>query len=100
MKALITTLLLCFSTVAFSAVIATMPNQAGGKIVLTDEACRHKGKTYDNLYKAYFYASSGITGDGCWALEDEVVTIVWIDSGNTKRYPVTNFDIRPRGNNL
>ena len=94
MKKLIATLLLCFSTASFGAVVASMPNQAGGKIVLTDEACRHKGKTYDGLYKAYFYASSGTTGDGCWALEDEVVTVVWIDSGNTKRYPASNFDIR------
>jgi hypothetical protein len=100
MKALITTLLLCFSTVTFGAVVASMPNQAGGKIVLTDEECRHKGKTYTNLYKAYFYTPEGITGDGCWALEDETVVVVWIDSGNTRRYPAQNFDVRPRGRNL
>ena len=100
MKAIITTLLLCFSIHAGAAVVASMPNQAGGKIVLTDEECRHKGKTYTNLLKAYFYTPEGITGDGCWAIEDEVVVVVWIDTGNTRRYPIQNFDIRKRGNNL
>ena len=94
MKAIITTLLLCFSIQAHAAVIASMPNQAGGKIVLTDEACVHNGKRYDGLYKSYFYASSGLSGDGCWKLEDEVVVVVWVDSGNTKRYPVQNFELR------
>ena len=96
MKKLITTLLLCFSTVSFGAVVASMPNQAGGKIVLTDEACIHSGKSYQGLYKSYFYTPEGTTGDGCWRLDDETVVVVWIDSGNTKRYPAANFSIRKR----
>ena len=96
MKALITTLLLSFSTVSFGAVVASMPNQAGGKIVLTDEACVHNGKTYQDLYRSYFYSSSGTTGDGCWRLDDETVIVVWIESGSTKRYPAANFEIRNR----
>ena len=40
--------LLFIPTIALGAVIASMPNQAGGKIVLTDEACIHKGKNYPN----------------------------------------------------
>ncbi len=93
MKKLIATLLLC-PMFAYGAVIASMPNQAGGKIVLTDEACRHQGKTYDNLRRAYFYTTEGVTGNGCWALEDETILVVWKDSGTTRRYPVVNFDIR------
>lgn len=79
-----------------AAVIASMPNQAGGKIVLTDEACIYKGQNYNKLYKAYFYTPTGSTGDGCWAIEDgsDTVTVVWHDSGNTNRYPVTSFNIR------
>ena len=96
MKKLITTLLLCFSTASFGAVVASMPNQAGGKIVLTDEACIHKGKTYEGLYKSYFYTPEGTTGDGCWRLDDETVVVVWIDSNTTRRYPAANFDIRKR----
>lgn len=90
--------LLAVPSIALGAVIASMPNQAGGKIVLTDEACVHKGKNYPKLYKAYFYTPTGLTGDGCWAIEDgsDTITVVWIDSGNTKRYPIENFDIRRR----
>jgi hypothetical protein len=87
-------------SLAFAEVIASMPNQAGGKIVLTDEACRHKGKNYESLRKSYFYTTEGLTGDGCWALEDETVVIVWVDSNTTRRYPVANFDIRKRSSRL
>ena len=96
MKKLIATLLLCFSTASFGAVVASMPNQAGGKIVLTDEACVHNGKSYPSLYKSYFYTPEGTTGDGCWRLDDETVVVVWIDSNTTRRYPAANFDIRRR----
>ena len=88
-------------TVAFAEVIATMPNQAGGKIVLTDEECSHAGKNYPTLRKSYFYTPEGTTGDGCWRLDDETVIVVWIDSNTTRRYPVTSFEIRKRsGRNL
>lgn len=95
MRKLIAAVLFC-PVLAYGAVIASMPNQAGGKIVLTDEACIHKGKNYPKLYKAYFYTPTGLTGDGCWVIEDgsDTVTVVWIDTGDTKRYPITNFDIR------
>jgi hypothetical protein len=93
-------ILLFIPTFAFGAVIATMPNQAGGKIVLTDEACIHNGKNYEGLFKAYFYTPQGTTGDGCWRLDDETVVVVWIESGTTRRYPVLNFDIRKKGNGV
>ena len=96
MKTLLAALLLCFSTVATAAVVASMPNQAGGKIVLTDEACIHNGKTYQGLFKSYFYTPEGLTGDGCWRLDDETIIVVWIDSGNTKRYPLSSFSIRKK----
>jgi hypothetical protein len=94
MKKILATLLLCFSLQATAGVIASMPNQAGGKIVLTDEDCIHNGKNYKQLFKSYFYTTTGLTGDGCWKLEDEAIVIVWLDSGSTKRYPVTAFDLR------
>jgi hypothetical protein len=80
-----------------AAVVATQPNQAGGKIVLTDEQCKHEGKTYTALRKAYNYGTSGNTSDGCWYLDDETVVVIWKNSNNTattRRYPVNNFDIR------
>lgn len=86
--------LLFVPTIALGAVVASMPNQAGGKIVLTDEPCNYAGKNYPSLYKSYFYTPEGTTGDGCWRLDDETVVVVWIDSNTTRRYPAANFDIR------
>lgn len=93
MRKLLATLLLC-PMLAHGAVIASMPNQAGGKIVLTDEECNYKGKNYPSLRKSYFYTPEGLTGDGCWRLDDETVIVVWLDSNTTRRYPASNFDIR------
>ena len=71
--------------------VATQPNQAGGKIVLTDGPCIHKGKNYDNLNRAYNYGSAGYTSEGCWGVEDETVIVYWIDTDQKMRYPVTAF---------
>ena len=93
--------LLFLPITASAEVIASMPNQAGGKIVLTTEQCKHKGKVYESLRKSYFYTTEGLTGDGCWYLDDETVVVVWIDSNTTRRYPAENFNIRKRsGSNL
>lgn len=97
MKKLILAVLLSASLSSQAAVIASMPNQAGGKIVLTDEQCKLNGKTYDPLRKSYFYTTEGVTGDGCWYLDDETIVVVWkeVNGGSTtRRYPVINFDIR------
>jgi hypothetical protein len=82
-------------TIAFAGAIATMPNQAGGKIVLTDEACVHKGKTYNGLNRAYNYGTQGYTAEGCFNVEDETVVIIWLDnSAEPKmRYPAENFTL-------
>lgn len=93
MKKILATLLLC-PALAFGAVVASMPNQAGGKIVLTDEPCIHNGKNHQGLYKSYFYTPEGTTGDGCWRLDDETVIVAWIDSNAIRRYPVTSFTLR------
>ena len=98
MRKLIATLLFC-PVLAYGAVLATMPNQAGGKIVLTDEQCKLNGKVYDPLRRAYNYGSDGTTNDGCWYLDDETVVVVWKlkdGSSSTRRYPAENFDIRKK----
>ena len=98
MRKLITALLFC-PALAYGAVIASMPNQAGGKIVLTDEQCKLNGKVYDPLRRSYFYTTEGVTGDGCWYLDDETVVVVWKEKSGgstTRRYPVENFDIRKK----
>jgi hypothetical protein len=87
--------LLFVPMMAQAAAIATMPNRAGGKIVLTDEACVHKGKKYDGLNRAYNYTTEGYTTEGCFMVEDETVVVIWNDgSANSKmRYPAENFTI-------
>jgi hypothetical protein len=74
-----------------SETIATQPNQAGGKIVLTDQICKHNGKTYDNLKRAYNYGSAGYTSEGCWVVEDDTVIVYWIDTDQKMRYPISAF---------
>ena len=82
-------------TFAFAEAIATMPNQAGGKIVLTDEVCKHQGKVYDTLNRAYNYSAQGNTTEGCYMVEDETVVVIWNDgTANPKmRYPAENFTL-------
>ena len=86
---------LMLPTLAFAEAIATMPNRAGGKIVLTNEACVYKAKTYDGLARAYNYTTEGYTTEGCFVVEDETVVVIWNDgSANSKmRYPAENFTI-------
>ena len=94
----LTVLALFIPSFVQAAAIATMPNRAGGKIVLTDEACVHKGKTYDGLNRAYNYSTEGYTTEGCFVVEDETVVVIWNDgSANSKmRYPAENFTIIKR----
>ncbi len=91
----ILTALLFLPLIAQAAAIATMPNRAGGKIVLTDEACVHKGKRYDGLNRAYNYSTEGYTTEGCFVVEDDTVVVIWDDgTANSKmRYPAENFTI-------
>ena len=78
--------------------IATMPNEGGGKIVLTDEVCKHKGTTYSTLNRAYNYTTSGHSSEGCFYIEDETVVVVWDTSAGVRRmrYPAENFTIIKR----
>ena len=105
MKSLITALLLSLLSANVSAeAIASMPNRAGGKIVLTNEACVYKNKTYDGLKRAYNYSVEGYTTEGCFIIEDETVVVIWNDgTANSKmRYPAENFTIinRKRGTQI
>jgi hypothetical protein len=92
MKRMLVLLALLSVSIAVKAeTVATQPNQAGGKIVLTDDACTHNGKSYDKLNRAYNYGSAGYTSEGCWGIEDETVIVYWIDTNQKMRYPITAF---------
>jgi hypothetical protein len=97
MKKLLTALLFV-PMLAQAEAIATMPNEGGGKIVLTDEICKHEGKTYSKLSRAYNYTTSGHGSEGCFYIEDETVVVIWNTSSGTRqmRYPAENFTIIKR----
>lgn len=84
-------LLLSVSIAVKAETIATLNNKGGGKIVLTDRPCVYKGTTHDKLNFVYNYGSSGYSSEGCWAIEGEVVAVIWFDSEGTMRYPLVNF---------
>jgi hypothetical protein len=90
--------LLFVPMLAQAEAIATMPNEGGGKIVLTDEVCKHEGKTYNKLSRAYNYTTSGHGSEGCFYIEDETVVVIWNTSSGTRqmRYPAENFTIIKR----
>ena len=96
MKKILGLLLLCLNAAAVNAeTFATQPNKAGGKIVLTDETCKHNGKVYDKLNRAYNYGSEGYTSEGCWVVEGETIVILWIETEQKMRYPLENFTLNP-----
>jgi len=97
----IVVLILLLPTVAFGAAIATMPNNGGGKIVLTNEPCVHDKKTYEGLNRAYNYTAEGHTNEGCFHVEDETVVVIWnTNDGVVKmRYPAENFTLIKRKQN-
>ena len=88
--------LLLVSGLAQSATFATMPNQANGKIVLTDEVCKLDNQVFDSLMRAYNYGSTGYTSEGCWMMEDETVVVVWVGGKERMRYPAANFTLSPK----
>ena len=92
-------LLLSVSTAVKAETFATLPNQGGGKIVLTDERCVVNGRHYEKLNRSYFYTSSGTSGEGCWTTEGEVIVVVWENDDKVRRYPMENFTLGPKYKN-
>lgn len=94
MKKLLITLMF-LPCLAQADTFATQPNNAGGKIVLTDETCKLGDKVYDKLNRAYNYGTAGYTSEGCWMTEDETIVVIWIDTNQKMRYPMANFTLNP-----
>lgn len=64
------------NTLALSMILAFMPNEAGGKIVLTDEM----GSCQGEYRSAMSYASTGEVAFGCWTYLQGLVLVQWTDS--------------------
>lgn len=76
MKALIAALLLTVGSA--HAQVWSMPNRAGGEIILTTKDCTVLGKTYTTLKTGYAYAASGNRLEMCWWIEDGLVHAYWL----------------------
>jgi uncharacterized protein YxeA len=98
MKKILITAIVTFMlpTLAQAEVIATMPNEGGGLIVLTDDPCKHEGKVYKGLNRLYSYTSQGYNSEGCYGVEDDTVVAIWATSGNKMRYPISAFTLKPK----
>lgn len=85
-------------SMARAEAIASMQNQGGGKIVLTNETCKYGEKTYSKLSRAYNYTSEGYGSEGCFYIEDETVVVIWNQTNGAKqmRYPADSFTILKR----
>jgi len=81
-------------TLAFAEAIATMPNEGGGFIVLTDDQCKYDGTVYKKLNRLYSYTARGTNIEGCYGVEDDTVVAIWHTSGADKmRYPISAFTL-------
>ena len=69
-----------------------MPNQAGGEIVLTDRPCPGHPK----LLSAYNYSSGGRSQSGCWTVIDDMVHVIWDDSGRRYTYSLDSFYVKSK----
>lgn len=76
--------LLLVNLPARAGTIATLPNKAGGEIVLTDIKC----KSMSGMV-AYGTHPSGATQFGCWFVDDIFVHITW-SNGETRSYSLKN----------
>jgi hypothetical protein len=90
-------LALMIPTLVQADAIATMPNEGGGFIVLTDDVCKHEGKVYKGLNRMYSYTSRGNNFEGCYGIEDDTVVAIWYTDGvNKRRYPISAFTLSPK----
>lgn len=99
MKKIIATLLLAVSINVQAEAIAQAQNEGGGFIVLTNEVCKAGNKTFPELRRVYSYTGSGLTQEGCFALEDETVVVVW-ETGTKRRYHASGFTLINRGKQI
>ena len=63
-----------------------MPNEGGGQIVISDRLCQG----YKHIYQAYAYTNKGYI-EGCWALMDNKVHIVWEKNNGRRVYEMNDF---------
>lgn len=71
--------------------IATMPNEAGGEVRLTNIPCPTKEK--EQLI-AYAIGKGGVVITGCFTLISDDEVLVLYDSGDLRIYPLESFTLK------
>jgi hypothetical protein len=89
MKRLLAALLLA-PGLAFSAIIATLENDGGGQIVLTDSHC----DTVRDARIAYATSPRSSTLTGCWTIDEDFVHILWDDDRRIRSYEIHLWKVR------
>ena len=71
-----------------------MPNEGGGEITLSSDACMADGGKYANKLKKAYSWTNRIYFEGCWGIIDNNVHIVWINPDGTRSrrvYRISDF---------
>jgi hypothetical protein len=80
-----------FANKAFSRNIAWLPNQGGGKIIITDEPCVYNGQNYSLAKRIYNYVYSGASYEGCYEVNGENIQVIWFGDSKYYYYPLANL---------
>ena len=74
-----------------------MPNTGGGEITLTSDACMADGGRYSSKLKKAYSWTNKIYFEGCWAVIDGNIHVVWmLPNGDRPRnvYNINDFTRR------
>lgn len=67
--------------------LAYVQNQAGGRVVITDD----ESKLCPERTKLAYTTGNGLIFLGCWKYDKLTVTIWWFDKGGAMSYPIESF---------
>lgn len=92
---IITIVAVCIYGIAGAGDISYLPNNAGGKIVFTDDPCTN-GKKGLNVYGT---SAKGMVRFGCWTMfkNSSTVWVVWDDDGSVNAYDASNVTLTEYG---
>ena len=82
--------------------LAWMDNEAGGKIVLTDEPCVLNSNNVPEARKIVAYSLSNDNkgpNEGCWGIykhDKELIYAIWPKANQTKLYRMDDFTWIPK----
>jgi len=91
-KAIISALLFA-PAISYAAVMVTN-NEGGGEIVLTTNDCVYLNEKFAGLKAAYTWTPKLPKMEGCWAVVDGNVSVIYFDELKERIYPVSAFRVR------